>query len=154
MDDKARARHAAVHRRRLAEQAAKGDADAGRAMLQHAMSAMRRAAGGADEADAVALRWMADALALSFTGVPFDRAAGVERTSGRPGHSPMRRIVEAAPIWRAVNDLAATLKAQGIEAPRREAQRRVGVQMGKSASAIRTACALIAGLEQQNDPAE
>lgn len=153
MDDKARARHAAQHRRSLVERAGKGDADAGRAMLQHAMAAMRRAAAGADQADSVALLWMADALALSFTGVTLDRAVGLERTAGRPAHSPTRKIVEAVPIWRAVNDLAAKLQAEGTPAPRRTAQERVAKRTGKSASAIRAACALIAGLSMGDDTA-
>jgi hypothetical protein len=154
MDDKARARHAAHHRRGLVQRAAKGDADAGRAMLQHAMAAMRRAAAGADEADAVALLWMADALALSFTGVTLDRAAGLERAAGRPAHSETRKVVEAVPIWRAVNDLATKLQAEGAPAPKRTAQERVAKRTGKSASTIRAACALIVGLSLEDEPTE
>lgn len=154
MDDEDRARHAATHRRGLVKRADKGDPDAGRAMLQHAMAAMRRAAAGADEADAVALNWLAEAVALSFTGVPLDRAVGVERTRGRPAHSMTRKVVEAVPIWHAVNDLAAKLKRDGVEAPRREAQRRVGLRLSKSPSAVRAACALIDGMKDEAPPAE
>lgn len=132
----------------------KGDADAGRAMLQHAMAAMRRAAAGADAADAVALLWMADALALSFTGVALDRAVGLERAAGRPAHSLIRKIVEAVPIWRAVNEMAASLDAQGVDAPKREAVRRVGLKIGKKPSTIRAACKLVADLKLKDSPPE
>lgn len=154
VDEETRARHAAQHRRSLIRKSAAGDPDAGRAMLQHAMAAMRRAAPRGDVADAVALLWLADAIAQSFDGVPLDRAIGLERTRGRPALSAIRKVVDAVPIWHAVNDLAARLEAEGVQAPRRTAQERVAMRIGRSASAVRAACALIASKRSKGDPAE
>lgn len=137
-------KYAAQHRRQLVERVNAGDADAGRAMLMHAMAALWRAI-PADESDRVALEWLREALRLiTVEGYPCDRALGVERMAGRPKRSKLRDVMEAAWIAPEVLALAEQFRAEGVPAPKRKAVQRVAQRMKVSESRLRQLLALVA----------
>lgn len=131
-------KHRVEHRRELVAKASAGDVNAGRAMVQHAMAAIRGQE-TPSEADAVALNWLADGLAAFLAGMPLERALCVE-LNGRPGVPPMARFLfEVWPIFQEVESLAAQLVEQGLAAPRAAAVRRVARSRGISESKVRSA---------------
>lgn len=143
MDETTRARFAAQHRRRLVTDAEAGDADAGRAMLTHAMVALHRAT-PADEADAVALEWARQALRLATVeGLPIARAFGVERTKGRPRRPVLLDVIDAALVASEVQALAAKFRTEGRTAAQREAERKVARRLNIGWSTLRKRLALI-----------
>jgi hypothetical protein len=142
MGEPRRATQRAKHRAKLIESAKAGDAEAGRALLTHAMLAISRAV-AADEADRTALAWVVEALRLTVVdGSPIDRAFGVERVRGRPPRHPLADVADAALIVPEVEKLTAKFKANDVEAPKRKAVQKVAELRGVSESEIRRLLAL------------
>ncbi len=149
MDEKDRARHAATHRRGLVEMANAGDTNAGMAMLQHAKSAMLRASQVSDEADAVALAWMAKAITQFFDGTPLSDAMAVKSSGGRPKKPPMLKALEDANTWAEVERLEAVLTQGASETPRTTAVSRVARRMGVSTTKVRDALTEHAAIQRK-----
>jgi hypothetical protein len=100
MNESDHQRHAAVHRKGLVSRAEKGDVPAAVALLQHAMACMRKQKDDFGQADAIAMEWLANGIGQFLSGVPIERALGIEQSGGRPQKaSGMHRAIEDARLW-------------------------------------------------------
>jgi hypothetical protein len=102
------------------------------------MAACRRAA-PADEADQLALKWLADAIGDHLNGIPLTRALRVERAVGNVGYGVVFNGLRAAEIAVAVNELQNRLRGELLERPIATAIERTAAARGLSVATVRKA---------------
>lgn len=133
-------RLATPHREALAKAALAGDLSAGRAMLQHAMTAARNALLRAGEADKIALKFLADGLEqFLIHEIELARALCIQSEGGRPSQSEFAKGLAQQLIWNKVTAALDDATANGARITIEQARQKVAGSLGISMSKVKQA---------------